>query len=75
MTEHDHPVADAERAGGVDVFEIAAAQEFRPHHADQRHPGEQPEKLAEWEKYGLFFSYDPLQDIEVSHYCFYIELS
>jgi len=36
MAEHDHRVGDAERAGRLDVFEIAAAQEFRAHqpHSD-----------------------------------------
>ncbi|GCC45725.1 hypothetical protein chiPu_0029881, partial [Chiloscyllium punctatum] len=35
MAEHDHAVGDAERARRLDVFEIAAAQEFGAHEAHQ----------------------------------------
>ena len=34
-------VADAERARGAHVVEVARAQELGAHHADQRHPAEQ----------------------------------
>ncbi len=41
VAEHDRAVGDAERPRRVDVLEVPPAQEFRAHHADQRHPREQ----------------------------------
>ncbi len=41
MAEHDRAVGDAERPRCVDIFEVARAQEFRPHHADKGDPREQ----------------------------------
>ena len=52
VAEHDGAVGDAERARRVDVFEIAAAQEFGAHHADQRHPGEQQQDAEQHEEAG-----------------------
>ena len=50
MPEHDDGIGDAERARRLDVFEIAAAQEFRAHQADQRHPGEQQQDAEQDEE-------------------------
>ena len=41
MAEHDGHVGDAKRARRLDVFEVAAAQEFSAHQPDEADPGEQ----------------------------------
>ena len=45
-------IGDAERARRLDVFEIAPAQKFRAHQADQRHPGEQQQNAEQHEEAG-----------------------
>ena len=52
MPEHDDAVGYAERPRRLDVFEIAPAQEFGAHQADQRHPGEQQENAEQHEEAG-----------------------
>src|SRR4051812_40098967 len=46
VLEHDGEIGDAEGAGGIDVFEIAAAQELGAHQPNQMRPREE-EKDAE----------------------------
>src|SRR6516162_1649265 len=41
MAEDDHHVRYAESARGLDIFEVAPAQEFCAHQADKRDPGKQ----------------------------------
>ena len=43
---------DAQRAGGADIFEVARAQEFGAHHADQRRPAEQQHEPSSDQKLG-----------------------
>ena len=65
VAEHDDRVGDAERARGLDVFEIAPAQELRAHQPDQRHPGEQEEDAEQDEEAGHQHRGDDEQEIEL----------
>ena len=64
VAEHDGDVGDAEGAGGGDVFEIAAAQEFGAHDADQRHPGEEQQDAEQHPEAGGDDRGDDQQQIE-----------
>ena len=52
MPKHDDPIGHAERACGLDVFEVAAAQELGAHEPHQRHPGKQQQNPKQHEKAG-----------------------
>ena len=55
---------DTPSARGLDIFEIAPAQELGAHQADQRHPGEQQQDPEQHEKPGHQHRRDNEQEVE-----------
>ena len=64
VPEHDRAVGDAERPRGVDIFEVARAQELGPHDADEGDPGEQQHQAEQDEEAGRQHGRHDQQQIE-----------
>src|SRR5688572_23201226 len=50
MAGHDRQIADAKRAGGLYIAEVARPQELGPNDADQRNPREEQEDAEQHEE-------------------------
>ena len=67
MPPHDPPVGDAQGAGGVDILEVAGAQELGADDADQAHPGEQQQDAEQHPEVGGNHRGDDQQQVERGH--------
>src|SRR5262249_29984879 len=67
MAEHDHGIGDAECARRLDVFEVAAAKEFRAYQADQRYPRKQQQDSEQDEESRHEYRRDNEQQIELRY--------
>ena len=67
VAEHDAGVHHAQRPGGADVVEVAAAQELGAHQPDQGHPAEQQHDAQQQPEAGLDDARQDDQQVERRH--------